>query len=85
MFKNKVQLTLYRMNKDSYEEDPVFYCKRCLSLSIKQMPIVNQDYCAECSSADIGQTDIETWKKMYELKYGHPYVQKRELKWPYWC
>jgi hypothetical protein len=74
------------MNKDSYDDDPVFYCKRCLSLNIRPMPVVdNQDYCADCSSADVGQTDIETWKKMYEEKYGHPYVQKRVLKWPYWC
>lgn len=73
-------------NKDSYDEDPVFYCKRCLSLNIRQMPILNnKEYCADCDSADIGQTDIETWNKMYEEKYGHPYIQKRVLKWPYWC
>ena len=30
---------------------------------------------AECSCADIGQTDIETWKKLYEEKYGE-YVRE---------
>ena len=72
--------------KKSYNDDPVYYCKRCLSLSIKQMPHVKgQDYCAECGTTDIGNTDIEEWKEMYKKKYGHDFVQKRELKWPYWC
>lgn len=72
--------------KTSYDDDPVFYCKRCLSLKIRQMPFMkNQDYCDECGSAEVDKADIETWKKLYEEKYGHPYIQKKELKWPYWC
>ena len=74
------------MKKDkSYDDEPVYFCKRCLSLNIKQMPVVKQDYCEECGSADIGSTSIEEWKEMYKKKYGHDYIQKRELKWPYWC
>lgn len=74
-------------NNTIIDDDPVFYCRRCLSLSIKQMPFVeNQDYCAECGSADIAVADnIEVWKEMYKKKYGHDYIIKRELKWPYWC
>ena len=42
-------------------------------------------YCMECGTTDIGTTTIEEWTKMYKEKYGHDYVQKRVLKWPYWC
>lgn len=72
--------------KEQYDEEPVFYCKRCLSLKIKKMPLVeNQDYCGDCGSADIGTVDIEEWNRMYEEKYGHKHIVKRVLKWPYWC
>ena len=77
------------MTKDSkgtYDDDPVYYCKRCLSLSIKDVPFVKDKcYCTECTNADIGVTSIEEWKEMYRKKYGHDYIEKRELKWPYWC
>lgn len=73
-------------NKDLYNEDPVYYCKRCLSLSIREMPMMpEQDYCEECGNVDVGTTDIEEWKKMYREKYGHDYIIKVERKWPYWC
>lgn len=75
------------MNSDnSYDEEPVYYCKRCLSLNIRQMPYVkDQDYCGECGTTDIATTSIEEWKEMYKKKYGHEFIIKRELKWPYWC
>ena len=73
-------------HNETYDDDPVFYCKRCLSLNIKQIPLVeNQDYCDECGSTDIGTADIEEWNRMYKKKYGHDHIVKRELKWPYWC
>ena len=74
------------MKDSSYDDEPVYYCKRCLSLSIGQMPFKkDQDYCMECGTTDIGTTTIEEWTKMYKEKYGHDYVQKRVLNWPYWC
>lgn len=57
-----------------YNAIPVFYCKHCLSLNIKtvdeSIDTEYLDFCAECGSTEIGQTDIHTWKKMYEQKYG---------------
>ena len=75
------------MSKDnSYDEEPVYYCKRCLSLNIRPIPDLDgQDYCAECGTTDVGSANIEEWKKLYRKKYGRDYVVKRELKWPYWC
>lgn len=51
-----------------YDEEPVYYCKRCLSLAVKS--IGQYDYCDDCSCTDIGTTDIFTWEKMYKDKYG---------------
>lgn len=45
----------------------------------------DQDYCGECGATDIGEAHIEEWKSMYKEKYGHDYIIKKELKWPYWC
>jgi len=75
------------MGKEEYNEDPVYYCKRCLSLNIREIPLVeNQDYCEDCGAVDIGTTDIDEWNRMYKEKYGHEYIIKKEKrKWPYWC
>ena len=51
-----------------YDNEPVYYCRRCLSLAIKT--IGQYDYCDTCSCTDIGTTDIYTWQEMYKEKYG---------------
>lgn len=49
------------------------------------MPFVkNQDYCTECGTTDIESATIEEWKELYQKKYGHAFVEKKKLKWPYW-
>lgn len=57
-----------------YNAIPVFYCKHCLSLNIKtvdeSIDAEYLDFCVDCGSTEIGQTDIHTWEKMYEQKYG---------------
>lgn len=54
-------------SEEPYNAIPVVYCKNCLSLKIM---ILNDaiDYCDECGCTDIGSTDIESWKEMYEKK-----------------
>jgi len=29
------------MQKEEYDKEPVYYCKRCLSLNIRQIPMVD--------------------------------------------
>lgn len=53
--------------KKEYNEEPVYYCKNCLSLNI--LTFENTDYCDSCGSTSIDTTDIETWKKEYRNKY----------------
>lgn len=61
---------------NQYNSIPVLYCKQCLSLRIRNIPIVeDSDYCDECSSTDIGECSIEEWKTMYQEKYGHEYLE----------
>ena len=58
-----------------YNEEPVFYCKHCLSLKVRNVPgMENSNYCDECGKTDIGQCSIYEWKQMYIERYGHEYV-----------
>lgn len=56
-------------SNDEYNEEPVFYCPRCLSLRIKQLDAY-ADYCDNCGCTDIEQTDIFTWREMYRKRFG---------------
>lgn len=51
-----------------YDKEPVYYCKRCLSLAIKT--IGSYDYCSDCNCTDIGTANIHDWEEMYRQKYG---------------
>lgn len=35
------------------------------------------DYCDECGSSDIEQTDIETWRDLYRKRYGFDYLDSK--------
>lgn len=76
------------MATETYEEEPVYYCKRCLSLKVRQMPMVaNQYYCEDCGTVDIAEGSFEEWDELYVERYGHHYLEKekkKERKWPYW-
>ena len=87
--RNVVLKTKIRMDKDSYDDEPVYYCKRCLSLKICQIPMMeDKSYCEDCGTVDIACSSFEEWDELYVEKYGHHYLEreeKKELKWPYWC
>lgn len=63
-------------SKVDYNEEPVIYCKNCLSLKIMNFDGV-ADYCDKCGCTNTDSTDIESWEKMYINKYGEPYTVKR--------
>lgn len=68
---------------DEYNKEPVHYCKHCLSLNIQIMDDDFDtgflDFCADCGSTDIEQTDIHTWEKMYEQKYKKNFKTGEEI------
>lgn len=57
------------MNNDkvNYNEEPVYFCKHCLSLKI--MDVEGIDCCGDCGSTDIEESSIEHWEGLYKLKY----------------
>jgi len=62
---------------NTYNDEMVFYCKKCLSLRIKSVPDMEDlNYCDECGATSIGETDIETWRQMYKDKFGFDYLDK---------
>lgn len=63
------------LHSEDYNAEPVVYCKNCLSLKIMVLD-ENTDYCDECGNTDLGTTDIASWEKMYEKKYGKPFNTK---------
>ncbi len=63
------------MDNSSYNDEPVLYCKSCLSLKVKRVSSdIDLDYCDDCGSTDIEQAHIEDWKKMYKERYGTDYL-----------
>ena len=58
--------------QDNYNNEPVFYCKNCLSLKI--MAFDNNDYCDDCGSTIIESAHIDSWKELYKEKYGREFL-----------
>lgn len=64
-------------DKKEFNDEPVFYCKNCLSLKIKTVTgMIELDYCDDCGSTDISKTDIETWRQLYKDRFGFDYLDK---------
>lgn len=53
---------------DDFNDIPVLYCKRCLSLLIGGDEFLG-DYCMDCGCTDIGKAHIEEWEVLYAQKY----------------
>lgn len=61
---------------EKYNEEPVFYCRKCLSLKIRNIPgEENSDYCDDCGGTEIGAIDIYNWEYMYKQKYGKSFLE----------
>ena len=64
-------------HKEEYNKEPVYYCKKCLSLKIGYVAVLEgSEYCEDCNSTDIGTTTIEEWDKMFFNKYGYHYLEE---------
>ena len=61
---------------EDYNNEPVHYCKHCLSLKIKI--VGGYDFCDECGSTDILTAHIDEWEKLYEQRYGHKFLEEVE-------
>lgn len=65
------------VESNDYSNEPVFYCKSCLSLGVKTVASgLDLDYCSDCGSTDIAQAHVEEWQKLYRKRYGFDYLTK---------
>ena len=55
------------MSTEEYNDIPVFFCKRCLSLRIKHDEFLG-DYCPDCGSTDIEENHIDYWLALKKMK-----------------
>ena len=51
-----------------FNDEPVFYCKHCLSLAIKS--IQGLDFCDSCGSTEIEEAHITEWESKFKEKNG---------------
>lgn len=69
-----------KTNSNEYNEEPVFYCKNCLSLKVKIVPVDSDlDYCDDCGSTNIEHTNIHDWENLYKERYGTFFLNKEEF------
>lgn len=52
--------------ENEYNDEPVYYCRNCLSLRILRVDGSKECYCDKCTSTHIGSTDIFTYLKKLE-------------------
>ena len=70
--------TLKKINQinSDYNQQPVFYCKNCLSLKIRNIKSINNsEYCDDCGSTNIDNCNIKDWEIKYKQKYGHSFLE----------
>lgn len=66
-----------KQKKAEYNSEPIYFCKHCLSLKVmNESRLPDLEYCGECGSTNVDITDIDTWQKMYEKKYGFNYLKR---------
>lgn len=61
----------------NYNDEPVFYCEKCMSLRIRFVNgLSNSEYCDNCGSTEINQSNIEDWRKKFKDKYGYDHLEE---------
>ena len=74
------QINMEKFNnehKEEYNKEPVYYCKKCLSLKIGYVAVLDgSEYCEDCNSTNIGKAPIEEWDKMFFNRYGYHYLEE---------
>lgn len=73
MSKEKVILKEPTYSKTEYNNEPIHYCRHCLSLRI--LNLGEYAYCDKCGSTEIEETSIDNWEKLYMDKYGHKFIE----------
>ena len=64
--------------KNDYNNEPVYFCASCLSLSVMNYTGIVDCYCGHCTSTRIIVGNIYQWEKLYEEKYGHKFLDEKK-------
>ena len=70
--------------KDHHNNEPITFCKTCLSIMIKTVKFPKTetgenrdvDYCVDCSNTDMAEAHISEWEDLYEERYGERFLTK---------
>tara|TARA_R110000796_G_scaffold181330_1_gene297852 strand:- start:17277 stop:17612 length:336 start_codon:yes stop_codon:yes gene_type:complete len=69
-------------SKDNSNNEPITYCKTCLSIKIKTVEFEDTeqevDYCISCSNTDLDTAHISEWEDMYEERYGERFLTRKK-------
>lgn len=57
-----------------YNEEPICFCKRCLSPRIIHENDESTDFCDDCGSTSIIEANVFEWEKLYKETYGDIYL-----------
>lgn len=64
--------------KEEYNDEPVYYCKACLSLHVENDGD-SGSYCAKCGCSSIGRTSIQIWDEAYKQKYEKEFLTDYDI------
>lgn len=70
------EFTIEPNHFNQYNDEPVLYCKHCLSLKIRDAGLKDLTYCDDCGSTDIESDNIFKWEEKYQNKYGFKFLNK---------
>lgn len=62
-----------KLTTEDYNNIPVCYCSRCLSLKIKTVG-EDMDYCDDCGNTNITEAHIDEWERVYKERYGKNFL-----------
>lgn len=65
----------------TYNDEPVYYCKYCLSLSNPKLLDDGTEYCEFCGSTEFESDTIDIWENKFEEKYKQGKFLKIDKKW----
>lgn len=66
--------------KEEFNNEPVHYCKNCLSLAIKEIKDSKVSVCVDCGNIykEADTINIDEWEMLYVKEYGKPFLQTGE-------
>ena len=64
----------------TFDDEPVFYCKHCLSLDNPEV-VAGIEYCKYCGSTEFESDTIYKWENKFEEKYKQGNYLKLNKKW----